>query len=232
MPSFDQSNFRAFRLHTIVQNVGTELYLKYLKKKAEESFPSLKALLDNPTEKAKLLQAFKKDPVYSPYDDSGNLKPVYPESMDIIKLNKLHKYCEVLRKDSVASQFDHWWNSKNGELVFDAVSKSKRCLLGQPGTACLVLYHVRNRLLPGPQKNEFSLDEKAYSMALDVAIPALEVLAVHLGMEDSVEFRISKAKRDTIDENACSDVFTHYKLDMSSMRSDAGKLAKLELFTY
>lgn len=219
MSAFDENHFRAFRLHAIVQNIGTEFYRKYLEAKAKEkSFASLKALLEDPVEKPKLLEAFKNSPVYSPYDNKKKLKADYPEAADIIKLGYLQRNCELLKNNSVPKQFEG-----KSDDVFEAVLRRKHDLRGHPGAACSVLYHVRNNFLPGTHKPEFSLNQKDYNDAVEVAVAALEVLGESMGAIEEVEDRIYKAKRDTIDENQCNDVANHYKNEMASMQSATGK---------
>lgn len=212
MSTFDENSFRAFRLHTIVQNIGTEFYRRYLESKAKEnSFASLKTLLEDPVEKPKLLKVFNHSRAYSPYDDKGKLKKDYPEATDIIKLSNLHRNCEVLRKDFGLSHLQHWWDSKNSPVVFDAVLRSKHIIQNQPGAACLVLYHVRNNFLPGTHKSEFSLDPKTYDDALEITIKALEILGESMGLLEEIEDRIFRAKRDPIDENECNNAAMEYQ---------------------
>lgn len=226
MATFDRNKIRAFRLHAIVQNIGTACYCSYLEKHAiAAKFPSLTALLIDANEKSKLLQKFQgKDHVYSPYDDVGNLKPKYPQSADIIALHKLHDHCDLLKQNSVPANLNDWWNGKNYQKVFDTILRSESCLVGQPGAACLVLYHVRNNLLPGAHKNEFSLDEETYSKALDVVVPALKILGDHLGKRerDDIDKRVSEAKYKDIGEKEYDEVASIYKRDLASNRPEKG----------
>lgn len=224
MATIDQSKIRAFRLHLIVQNIGTESYCNYLEKKATDAnFSSIAALLMDSNEKPKLIPKFSgRDAVYSPYDAAGNLKPNYPKSADIISLHKLHERCEILKKNSVPDKLKDWWNGNKGPMIFENILQNESCLDGNPGAACLVLYHVRNRMLPGPHKNEFSLDEETYSKAIDVVAPALKVLGDYFGKREDINKRIYEAKLSFGDKEY-DEAAGVYKRDWASKKLDKGK---------